>query len=65
MGTVSTNWITPKEWLVEQEGRIGRNKLYDLIRTSAIPHVRLGRKILLPSDFLDRLLESRSIADAP
>ncbi len=35
---------------------LGRNTTYDLISKGKLPSVRLGRRILIPKDALDRLL---------
>ena len=39
------------------KGLIGRTALYDLVRSGRIPHVRLGRRILIPEDAFEQLLE--------
>ncbi len=36
--------------------RIGRDALYAGIHAGRVPHVRLGRRILVPSDLLDQLV---------
>lgn len=43
--------------------RIGRDALYAGIHAGRVPDVRLGRRILVPSDLLD-LLVTRSSDDA-
>ena len=35
---------------------IGRNHAYELCRTGVLPHIRLGRRIVVPAAALDRLL---------
>ena len=58
MNKPHTKWETPKEFLARHEGRFGRTKLYDWIRSGVIPSVRLSsKKILVPADALDRLLD--------
>lgn len=37
--------------------RIGRGTVYEQIRTGSIPHIRMGRKILVPKVALMRMLE--------
>ncbi len=52
----SIRWVTPKMFLEEHTGRIGRTFLYELIRTGVVPSKKLGRKkIFIPSDAIDRL----------
>ena len=35
---------------------IGRNHAYELCRTGVLPNVRLGRRIVIPTAAIDRLL---------
>lgn len=35
--------------------RIGRDALYLGIRSGQLPHVRIGRRLLVPSDLLDQI----------
>jgi excisionase family DNA binding protein len=37
--------------------RLGRNTVYDALRTGTIPSVRIGRRLLVPKAALRRLLE--------
>ncbi len=55
-------WHKPESFLREARQRgfeISRGLLYDALRRGLIPSVRIGRKILIPADALDRML-SRS-----
>lgn len=36
--------------------KIGRSHAYEMVREGVIPHVRLGRKILIPIAAVDRML---------
>ena len=49
-----TEWLTVEEF--RQQSRLGRNTVYNAIRTNQIPHVRVGRRILIPADSLERLM---------
>ena len=49
-------WSTVNEFLDAHKGHIGRSSLYERLRDRSIPSIRIGRKILIPSDALDRLL---------
>ena len=44
-----------------REGRtvLGRTATYDALRRGELPHVRIGRKILVPDDALDRMLAAQ------
>lgn len=52
-------WISAAEFARRNHGVIGRTLVYDAIRRGDIPSVRLGRRILVPADALDRLLASQ------
>ena len=54
-----TRFITPKEF-IERTG-LARNTVYNGLRDGSIPSVRISRrKILVPSDALDRLLADQT-----
>ena len=36
--------------------QIGRSLMYNAIKTRQIPSVRIGKRILIPADFINRLL---------
>lgn len=38
---------------------LGRNTVYDNIRTGKIPHVQLGKRILIPKGPVDRFLNTK------
>lgn len=48
---------------VAERLRLSRNTIYDLIHTHQIPHVRLGRKFRIPTQALERWIESASAAE--
>ena len=50
-----TEWLTVEEF--RQQSRLGRNTVYNAIRTNQIPHVRVGRRVLIPADSLERLMK--------
>jgi hypothetical protein len=53
-----TIWVSTSKFLEENKGIIGQSKLYEFIHAGRIPHRRVGRKILIPDDALDRLDDS-------
>ena len=40
---------------------MGRTATYEALRRSEIPHVRVGRRILIPEDALDLVLAARGV----
>lgn len=54
-----SDYVSPEAWRQEHPGVIGRTLLYEAIRRGEIPHVRVGRRILVPSDALDRMLAAQ------
>ena len=59
MLSCTTDWLTVAEFVAKFDGRVSRNFVYERIREGAIPSVRIGRKILIPSDALDRLMTAQ------
>ena len=55
----TTDWLTVAEFVAKFNGRVIRNFVYERIREGSIPSVRIGRKILIPSDALDRLMTAQ------
>ena len=59
-------FFTVKEFLAINKGRLGRSMLYERIRDGTIPAVHIGkRKILIPCNALDRLLDVTDSSDRP
>jgi excisionase family DNA binding protein len=54
----ATKSLSPQQAQQEYFPSIGRNTLYRFIREGRIPHIRLGRKILIPRSALERWLEN-------
>ena len=55
----TTDWLTVAEFVAKFNGRVSRNFVYERIREGSIPSIRIGRKILIPSDALDRLMTAQ------
>lgn len=48
---------------VQEAGKllgISRGLIYEAVRTSQIPHIRIGRRIIIPRTALIKLLEGKS-----
>lgn len=43
---------------------IGRSAAYEAARTGQLPTIRIGRRLLVPSAALDRLLQGADVAQA-
>jgi excisionase family DNA binding protein len=55
-----------RTYLVEEAGAIlgiGRSAAYAAVARGEIPHIRIGRRILIPRRALDRLLEAQPTAN--
>lgn len=48
-----------KQFCVEYQ--IGRTKAYQMIASGSIPHVRMGKTILIPVDALERKIEEQMV----
>ena len=62
-GSVTTqqraNWIKSAAFLERNKGLIGRSSFYEGIRCGSIPHVRVGKLILVPEDAIDRMHQTQ------
>ena len=54
--TMNAKYISVRDLLDILDGRLSRNAIYAGIAEGKIPHIRIGRRILLPSDCLDRMV---------
>ena len=50
--------LTPA--MLQQEWGVGKNTVYALVNREDFPKIRLGRKILIPRDALNRWLERQT-----
>ena len=53
----ATDWIPAPEFL-KRFPLVSKNTFYAAIKDGTLPSIRLGRKLFLPADALDQLLES-------
>ena len=56
-------FLTVAAFLARSHGAIGRTAIYEALRRGDIPHARIGRKIMIPSDALERLVVQQSKSD--
>ena len=57
-------YISVKEFLQQLDGRLSKNTVYEAIAAGSIPSVRIGRRILVPSDALDLVLGAQAESQA-
>jgi|TARA_Y100000310_G_C20288817_1_gene626215 excisionase family DNA binding protein len=62
-GTVE--YLSPEELRKRLGCPVSKNTMYTAIAKNQIPHVRLGRRILVREDALDRLLEAQAADTKP
>lgn len=55
MVATDREWISPTEFM-KRHG-LGKNLVYDKINDGTLAHVRVGKRILVASDALDRLYD--------
>lgn len=58
-----TEFVTPRAFLARHKGKFGRNTLYAWLAEGKLPHIQIGRKILIPSDAFDRMLAAEANAN--
>ena len=56
-------YITVKEFLLPLEGKLSRGFVYKQIAAGSIPSIRIGLRILIPSDALDLMLATQAEKD--
>ncbi len=52
-------WLGTQDFLKRHAGAVGRTTLYNLINAGRLSHIRVGAKILIPSDAFERLAETQ------
>lgn len=58
-----TGYITVPEFCKRLGGAIYIDTLYRLIKQGDLPHVKLGGRILIPQDALDRMMEEQAVGE--
>ena len=55
-----TQWMNAAEWLRQHPGVFGKDTFYARVSDGSIPSLKIGRKVLVPEDLLDRMLAGQS-----
>ena len=53
-------YVSVREFIEALGGRLSKNSVYQAIAAGTIPSIRIGRRILVPSDALERALEAQA-----
>lgn len=53
-------WMSAAEWLRRNQGIFGRDTWYTRLNDGSLPCLKVGRKILVPSDLLDRVFSAQA-----
>lgn len=61
--TKDTEFLTPTVFLARHKGKFGRSSLYSWLAEGKLPHVQIGRKILIPENAFERMLAAEPKAD--
>ena len=56
----AAQWLSASEFL-RRYPLVSKNVFYAAIKKGELPHIKLGRKIFLPIDALDQLLEEAAL----
>ncbi len=56
MTSQKLEWTTVPNFLKEHKGLVSKNLIYSEISKGTIPSIRVGRKILIPANCLEQLL---------
>ena len=57
-------WLSVREFHARYRGKIGITNIYARLKDGSLPSVRVGRRILIPSDALARLLSLKTSGDS-
>ena len=55
-------WLTIAQIMERHPGILGKNGWYERIKDGTLPSIRLGRKLFIPSDALERVLGAQGTA---
>lgn len=58
--TERREYLAPEVWRAQQGYPFSKNNMYAAIRDGKMPHVRIGKRILIPEDALDQMLQSQA-----
>ena len=56
-------FVTTAVFLERHKGKFGRNSLYNWLAENKLPHIQIGRKILIPENAFERMLAAEAKAD--
>lgn len=54
-----SGYISVQEFLDALDGRLSKNTVYKAIAEGEIPHVRISKRILIPTNALEQMLEDQ------
>lgn len=55
-------WLTIKEFVARHQGRVSAWNVGESVRQKRIPHVRVGRRVLIPANALDLMAQEQGTA---
>lgn len=59
-GTKDVTWDSASNfWKNHLQGILDKNGFYQAIARDEVPHIRIGRRILVPSDALEQMLATK------
>ena len=53
-----TEWVTVRQMMERYPNVLSKNKWYERIADKTVPSIKLGKRVYLPADCLDRMLEA-------
>ena len=63
MGNDTAEYMSPEELRKKHGCPVSKNSLYTAINSGQVPHIRIGRRILVPADALDQMLAAQTLKD--
>ena len=53
-------FLAPEVWRAERGYPFSKNTMYQAIRAGTIPSIRIGKRLLIPEDALEQMLEAQT-----
>jgi excisionase family DNA binding protein len=60
-----SDFVSPRRFAELSDGAISTDLIYDAVKLGSLPHIRIGRKILIPKTALHQVLGSYMATESP
>jgi excisionase family DNA binding protein len=60
-----SDFVSPRRFAELSDGAISTDLIYDAVKLGSLPHIRIGRKILIPKTALHQVLGGHRATESP